>query len=152
MEYLQQHYWIFIYSALLGIGTHLFWDSFTHGGGFMVRHSDFLQKTKVYFQGVRYPIWYVLQNGCSYLGLGILFVYFIKIKPTNHEISPVEWLFWVLTTLVSTAIFLLRYFIGSAMNVGNTIISLMAAILVGLLIASLMHIGRTSGYSAIFKR
>ncbi len=151
LKYLQQHYWVFVYSALLGIATHLLWDSFTHAGGFMVKQLDFLAKTKIHHQGVYYPIWYVLQIGCSYVGLGILLTYFLSIKPIDYKASVIRWPFWIFAIGGSVTVFLLRYFMGSPMNLGNTIISVVAAMLVGLLIACLAHIKRTTGYSAIFR-
>lgn len=64
-------------SLLLGIATHLFWDSFTHRNTWLYRRWSFLR------QPVRLPTlgttpWYkVLQHGSTILGLALLLAWLI---------------------------------------------------------------------------
>jgi len=58
---------IMFYSAILGIGSHLFWDSFTHF------NADLLSLQSFFYLGFwRLPIYKILQYGSSVFGLLIL--------------------------------------------------------------------------------
>ena len=63
-------------SLLLGIWTHLFLDSFTHKGGWIVEHLPFLQLSigTVGERNVR--VCSILWYGCSFAGVAIVFVAF----------------------------------------------------------------------------
>lgn len=45
LAYAQKKWYVIIYSALLGICSHLFWDSFTHQGRYFANHIPFLKGT-----------------------------------------------------------------------------------------------------------
>lgn len=133
--YLKEHYWIFMYSVLLGAGTHLMWDSFTHSGGFMVTQVEFLYKTKVPFQGVRYPLWYSLQHFFSVSGLIIMIVYVVSMKSQQAVYQSPSWLFWMFLATVTSLTFYLRYIFGPAMNEGNSVVAFVSAFFIGLFVA-----------------
>jgi hypothetical protein len=63
--------WILI-SLLLGIFSHLLWDSFTHGRGYMVQHIALLHTMPFAQYGIFRPLYNLLQHLSSLLGLGIL--------------------------------------------------------------------------------
>ena len=65
---------VFSYSALLGMLTHVFWDSFTHQHGFMVTTFPILSQT---FQiGVfQIPVYKLLQHGSTLLGIALIIGY-----------------------------------------------------------------------------
>lgn len=59
-------------SLLLGIFSHLLWDSFTHGRGYMVQRLPALQTFPFAQYGIYRPLYNLLQHLSSLLGLGIL--------------------------------------------------------------------------------
>ena len=62
-----------ISGILLGAWSHVLWDSFTHGQGWMVRHASFLQRTLL---GHRLPVYIALQYLSSLFGLwALLYAY-----------------------------------------------------------------------------
>lgn len=59
-------------ALLLGIFSHLLWDSFTHGSGYMAQHIAVLRAVPFARYGIYRPIYNLLQHFSSLLGLGIL--------------------------------------------------------------------------------
>lgn len=138
LHYLKVNFWVFVISCLLGAGTHLLWDSFTHGGGFMVKEIAFLNNTRVYYDGVYYPLWYSLQHGFSVAGLVILAIYFFKLKSIPTTTVKPLFVYPMLVAAIGVLTFYLRYRYGAPMNLGTSIIAIVSAILTGLLLASIL--------------
>ncbi|QEA00102.1 DUF4184 family protein [Lysinibacillus fusiformis] len=65
---------VFSYSALLGMLTHVIWDSFTHQNGLMVTNLHFLSQTFTLF-GFHIPIYKFLQHGSTLVGITLIFGY-----------------------------------------------------------------------------
>ena len=63
---------LILLSLLLGIFSHLLWDSFTHGRGYMTQHIALLQTVPFAQYGIYRPLYNLLQHLSSLLGLGIL--------------------------------------------------------------------------------
>ncbi len=63
--------WTF-HSLLIGLLTHLVWDSFTHSSGWVVQQFPFLSQEP--FAGI--PIFRLLQHGSSLAGLAILVLWY----------------------------------------------------------------------------
>lgn len=59
-------------SLLIGIFSHLLWDSFTHGRGYMVRQFSALQTVPLAQYGIYRPLYNLLQHVSSLMGVGIL--------------------------------------------------------------------------------
>ena len=59
-------------STLVGIATHVAWDSFTHPSGWLYLHWDFLSHPVAISTLATLQVYKTLQYGCSVLGLGIL--------------------------------------------------------------------------------
>lgn len=141
LSYFKKKYWIVGYSILLGAATHLLWDSFTHSGGFGVEQIEFLSKTRIPFQGVKYPLWYSLQHFFSVVGLLILIIHIFRMRITETNYHKPSWIFWLSLVIVAGVIFYLRYIFGPFMNEGNTIVALVSAFLAALLLVSPMFRG-----------
>ncbi len=67
--------WI-VFSILLGIATHLVWDSFTHKNTWPTRHIPFLRTTVHLPLGRVLPAYGVLQHCSTIAGIFILLVWF----------------------------------------------------------------------------
>jgi hypothetical protein len=72
--------WTAVLSLLIGIYTHILWDSFTHKDGWIVEHVPILLRAILQFNGrtarVCTLVWYI----SSFLGAGWLFLVFEKWK------------------------------------------------------------------------
>lgn len=63
---------LIIVSLLTGIFTHLLWDSFTHGRGWMVHHIPVLRTVPLRQIGIYRPAHTLLQHVSTLLGLALL--------------------------------------------------------------------------------
>ncbi len=70
-------------SLLVGIFSHLLWDSFTHGGGWMVRHIPALRTVVFAGMGGGRPLYNLLQHGCTLLGIAALAVAYYRWAKTQ---------------------------------------------------------------------
>jgi len=101
-----------VISTLLGIATHILWDSFTHISMWPYHHWTFLREQ------VRLPIfgvfpWYkVLQFGSSIIGIAILSLWFVRWYRRSEPMSEEEeqgisagrrMLIWTITMAVALA-------------------------------------------------
>lgn len=103
---------IFIYSAIIGMVTHIFIDGFTHSNTFFTRTIPILREN-INFSGNIMPNYYFLQIMTSIIGL-ILIVLFLynnrnKIIPTEkfYLVPLKEKLKFYLSILVLTIIFII---------------------------------------------
>ena len=80
---------VFGYSALLGMLTHVIWDSFTHLNGFMVTNLRVLTQTYTVF-GYQIPIYKFLQHGSTLFGIMLIFGYlYYRASLMEHKKTPV---------------------------------------------------------------
>lgn len=95
---------VFVYSALLGMASHVIWDSFTHQEGYMVLRWELLQET-LSITTYELPVYKMLQHGSTLLGLSIIFLFVLNRlwKHQNEESSSVfqlnfrsrKWRYWL---------------------------------------------------------
>lgn len=67
-------FFVFVYSALFGMFTHVAWDSFTHVGGLMVRRFSIFTYEFVLFT-YSIPLYKILQHGSTVFGMTAIFGY-----------------------------------------------------------------------------
>jgi hypothetical protein len=67
-------------SLAIGSGTHILWDSFTHDYGWMVEQLAFLSTP---FAGI--PLYNILQNLGTLVGIGLLVYWFIRWFPNAPQ-------------------------------------------------------------------
>ncbi|MEK5231375.1 DUF4184 family protein [Lysinibacillus sp. FSL K6-0232] len=108
---------IFSYSALLGMLTHVVWDSFTHQHGFMVTKLTILSQT-IQIGGFQIPIYKLLQHGSTLLGIALIIGYVYKraahsSKSSLPTIYPKQkYLFWMAVFGVTFSFICLWYAIA----------------------------------------
>lgn len=114
LKYLKNNILVYFLSALMGIISHLFIDSFTHISGYFVHEFSVLNISYNFF-GINVPGYRLLQHFTSILGLIILFIYVFKLPENRNFIkakkaSVIQ--YWILIILVTVLLLLLRYFLG----------------------------------------
>ncbi|WP_211747737.1 DUF4184 family protein [Paenibacillus sp. Marseille-Q4541] len=107
---------VFLYSALLGMITHVVWDSFTHKGGFMAVRWGILQET-ISISTFDIPVYKLLQHGSTLLGLFIIFICFLTLlwkKRSGNSLSidginlrSGKWKYWISLILLMILILFL---------------------------------------------
>jgi hypothetical protein len=95
LHYFKQHYLIVISSILLGILTHLIWDSFTHQSGWCVRNVEFLSYSIAFMQ-FKIPLYKIFQHFSSMFGLFILCLFIYKMPKYLIEDTHIKkYWFWI---------------------------------------------------------
>lgn len=139
-------FFIFVSSALIGMVTHVFWDSFTHGSGFFVELIPILRSTINIF-GKEVLVYKILQHGSTLLGFLLIFIYMFfrknKNKTNEVKIKTIPRVMYCLgsftiASLITAyrALFTLKYV--SIHNYGIYIVSFISGSIIGVIIMSLL--------------
>lgn len=105
----REKYLVIIISALIGISSHLFWDSFTHANRFFVNMIPFLQEKSSFFGiGLRNHDWAQL----LFSVIGAIAMAMAVFKPLQMKFIKKEFrsiiIYWSLVILVLITILFLR--------------------------------------------
>lgn len=129
----KKYWYVVIYSAIIGVLSHLFWDSFTHANRFFVELIPFLQD-RSFFMGAEMYNHDIAQIVCSILGA---FFILITVSPIERlfqlRIQFTVALYWIMVGLTM----LLIIFIRDVQNLSDLIATSIAGGLVGLVTAPL---------------
>jgi hypothetical protein len=143
-EHFKAHYKIVVISAFMGSLSHIIWDAFTHNDGFFAQRISLYKHVVVPYDGVRYPLFYALQNISTAIGLMIVIAYLLFMKPQKqiHLCRP-SMKYWLLIILISDGIIFLRFiFDMENYNLGNFVVSFISATLVAILVCGLVKFKR----------
>ncbi len=149
LNYLKANWGIFLLSALLGAASHIFWDSFTHNNRFFVRQfSEIYQHTSVPFKGANYPLFYVLQQVSTAVGMTIVTLYIIFKKPVSDmDIVKPRITYWLLVFVIGVIVLRIRFFINFAdYNLGNVVVTSIAGLLIGVVCCGFINFKNSIHY------
>ncbi|QFF99013.1 DUF4184 family protein [Psychrobacillus glaciei] len=135
---------VFLFSALFGMLTHVVWDSFTHFGGFMVTNLSILSYT-VHIFDFNIPIFKFLQHGSTIVGTTVIIVYMYfrtaRSRCNSNETTrpKQKFKYWGRITLLTALLFCLWYFIDrvSIEFYGIIVVRIIDSALISLLVVSL---------------
>ena len=133
-NYFAEKWKIVITSIFIGTLSHIFWDSFTHESGFFVKlFSDLSNTIEIFGKQIKYLK--ILQHSSTLIG-GIVIAYTIfKLPKLVNGKTEIELKYWICVMLISISIFSLKIFtVENATKIGNLIVSLISAIIIGLII------------------
>jgi hypothetical protein len=119
---------------LLGAGSHIFWDSFTHNHAYFVRTLPFYKGSYVPYEGVRYPLWYALQHISTAVGLTIMAAYLLAMKPQSIRMRSIPRAgYWLVLILITAAITWIRFeIVPLDANIGNLIVTIISGVVIAL--------------------
>jgi len=137
---------IFCYSTLLGMLTHIFWDSFTHKTGYFVdRFSCFKQSLN--FMSHNVPVYKILQHGSTFIGAIVIIIYILKgfFKGTLLEDTVLipdirnskKIIYFLKAILISILFILMIYSTGNLNSIGGLIVCSIDGLFIGLVLSSL---------------
>jgi hypothetical protein len=136
LSFVKNHWFIFLMSALLGAASHIFWDSFTHNNRFFVRlFSSVYERVSVPYNGANYPLFYVLQQVSTAVGLTIVSIYILAKTPASAGalLAP-RIVYWILVFAIGAVILRLRFFVHpSDYDLGNVVVSSISGLLIGVI-------------------
>ena len=134
VNWVKKRWWVLIYSALIGIFAHLFWDAFTHQSGIFVKHLSILQG-KINILGVTLFKTEILQLLSTVVGAAIILLYLL-IQPGQIR----SWLnthvlkYWTGVAIVTFLVLLLRF----PNSLSQFIATSIAGFLTGIILISIL--------------
>tara|TARA_R110000868_G_scaffold410947_2_gene701022 strand:+ start:45 stop:776 length:732 start_codon:yes stop_codon:yes gene_type:complete len=133
-KHFAENWKIIIFSIFIGTLSHIFWDSFTHESGFFVKLISELSNTiEIFGKEIKYLK--VLQHFSTLIG-GIVIAYSIlKLPRFVAENTEIEMKYWIFVLIVAISIISLKIITGeNSTKIGNLIVSIISAIMIGLII------------------
>jgi hypothetical protein len=124
--------WRVSLSVMIGAATHVVWDSFTHGTGYLVTTLALL-RVPVFVLGTRsVPLFDLLQHASTVLGVGVLVVAYLRwLRSVGLDSAPSpysdRWRYGLLGALAVIALATalpVAYFVPSYSKSGSTNIAL----------------------------
>lgn len=135
-SYFRKNSIIVLYSILIGIGSHLLWDSFTHDNGFFVQQIPFLSHY-VTILDYKIAVLKLAQHTSTLIGLVVIVWNINKIPQQKNVDSKIDSNYWLLMASIAIIVVLVK--IASQYNeikIGNVIVSTIAALLLSSIITS----------------
>jgi len=134
IEHIKNQYWTYVLCVIIGIYTHLIWDSFTHFDGFFVVQFDVLQ-----IQLLGLPIFKWLQYGGSIVGMLILALYFHSLPASPEVCFSYSIKYTSFTIMSAIAMILIRFLLFPIqIKIGNLLVVCMSALFFSLSMAGLI--------------
>jgi len=144
MPYFKRHAIIFAASALVGTASHLLWDSFTHNNGYFARELPIYRGTYVPYDGVNYPLFYALQNISTGVGLTIVLIYVMMIKPAADAVTyKPRNIYWILLVFITGAVVAVRFMVKPDYTLGNSVVCTISGLLLALVLCGLINFRNT---------
>ena len=134
IAYARKRWYVILYSALIGIFSHLFWDAFTHAPGYFVKFIPFLQQELLIFN-VSIPSYDFMQLlSTAFGGLIIVLVVLWPEKSPEARKSNRKALTYLIT--VFTISLVVMVFRGIS-NQSEFIATAISGMLIGMIVAPL---------------
>lgn len=130
----KKHFFKIAVSILIGAGSHIIWDSFTHETGYFVDKIPFLQLK------IRNVAYYKIAQHLSSL-IGMLFIVcFLFQMPVEEESAKPHYLkYWSLVIFFTFVFFTARLAFGlSLMQIGNAVVSLISSVILAITLVGLL--------------
>lgn len=134
---------IFIYSALIGMITHLLWDGFTHANGYFVSKISILSHN-INLLSFEIPIYKMLQHGSSVIGLTILIIYLRGVQQKNlvNEIFNInkfsKCIYWISIAVLDFTLVALVNILKEDFRIGSIITGIISAGFISAIIVSIL--------------
>lgn len=135
LDWVKRYWYVLIYSSLLGIGSHLLWDSFTHHGRFFVELIPFLQEN-IWVFSYEMKMHDLMQLLCS--GLGALIILAWIILPVQQAFNFKLFLQKIGYWICVTSVLLMTLFLRNFESLGDFIATFIAGGLLGLILTPII--------------
>jgi hypothetical protein len=127
-----------VISILIGISSHLFWDSFTHEHGYFINRIALLKETVTFFNQ-KIPVFKIVQHLSTFIGGFIIMTALFKLPINKTSSFPIHKKYWLLLILITFTIVSLRILSGLNYNLyGHLIVTFISAILISLILTPVL--------------
>lgn len=92
---------------LVGIFSHILWDSFTHANHFMVKYFSFLSSPITVSGLPRLPLFRFVQHGSTFIG-AVYIAYFFHSLPRVTVKNQISFRYWLSVILVGMVAYMIR--------------------------------------------
>lgn len=131
-NYFKRNWIVIIISTLIGIASHLFWDSFTHDHGYFVNKISVLSDS-VFLFDKEIPVLKIAQHLSTLIGGIVIMFTILKLPKNNATIYSSNKTYWPLLIIFTTIITLIRLLaIVNYRVYGHIIVSVISAFLISL--------------------
>jgi hypothetical protein len=135
-NYFKQSFLIVLISIVIGISSHIFWDSFTHRHGYFVNHIYKL-KGSISIFNIPIPILKIAQHLSTFIGAVIILITLLKLPKYSITKTVIDKSYWIALLTIIFIIITIRFLIGlNYREYGHIIVSVISAILLSLIITS----------------
>lgn len=135
--FFKKNWLIVLISLLIGITSHLFWDSFTHSSGYFVVKNSLL-RYNINLLGNEIPVYKILQHGSSLIGGLIIAIAFNKLPVDKNITNKIKLNYWMSIAVLTFLIISIRIISGLKINqYGNIIVTAISAVIVSLILYSI---------------
>jgi len=136
-QYFKKNWYVVMISILIGALSHIFWDSFTHDSGYFVQKLPILRDT-IDILGKQIPVLKIAQHTSTLFGICTIVLILYKLPLTKIEKSEANPKYWIVVTILSFIIIIMRFIVGLELKeYGNLIVTTIAALLISLIITPL---------------
>jgi hypothetical protein len=138
LNYFKSNVWIVIISFILGIFSHIFWDSFTHINGYFVERISFLG-------GELYsiPVYKIAQHLSSLIGMGLILFYIYRLPIRVDEPNKINLKYWFSVIGITAIILSVRFASGMTFKqIGSVVVSAISSLFLALTLAGLIFRNR----------
>ncbi|RZJ52696.1 MAG: DUF4184 family protein, partial [Flavobacterium sp.] len=142
--YFSGNWIVVITSILIGIVSHIFWDSFTHDSGYFVNHISLLGRSILVY-GKEIPVLKIAQHLSTLIGAIIISYTILKLPKNNIKTYIVTKTYWISILIFTVIIIILRFLTGLNYNAyGHIIVSLISAFLISLILTPIFIKAKTN--------
>lgn len=130
---------IFTYSCIVGMLTHIIWDAFTHKTGYFVVNINLL-KESIHILGYQVPFFKLLQHGSTLLGFFVILYYFYTIRRySNKYIRSNKFQYHLTAISIQILIIILSYLIFKNFGIGRFVVTFINGLFLGYLTSSIIY-------------
>lgn len=123
-------------SILIGVASHLFWDSFTHPGRYFVRHISMLTNSVVM---VGHPIlvYNLVQHVSTIIGAIIIVYAIVQLPVANLTKAQTISYYWIKIIVVMLLFVVIRLLTGLSIHLaGDVIVTTISGLLIAVILIS----------------
>ncbi|WP_343616291.1 DUF4184 family protein [Flavobacterium sp.] len=137
-HFFRRNWIIVLFSILIGIGSHLLWDSFTHDHGYFVNRISFLKESILLFNH-KILVLKLAQHTSTILGGIVILHSFLKLPETITDLFKINRNYWITLALIAFLILILRFAAGLGFKeYGHIIVSIISSIFISSIVAPLL--------------
>ena len=128
---------VVISSFLIGIGSHILWDSFTHESGFFVEKISVFSYV-INYKSLQIPVYKILQHGSTLIGLSYIILYIMRKPISTTEVNKVSIEYWICWLSITGGVLLIWTLYQNKIYIGHFIAASISASWISLTLTSII--------------